>query len=62
MKINESVKHQVAELVEEMILEALENGNAADEIKAMKNSVMMGFNHALDTTGAAENGFASWKF
>lgn len=62
MDINESVKNQVKEIVQEMILDALENGDAAETITNMRASVKAGFNEALDLTGATENGYHCWKF
>lgn len=62
MNINESVKNQVKEIVQEMILDALENGDAAEMISEMKSSVKVGFNEALKSTGATENGYSCWRF
>ena len=59
---NESTEAQVRELCRELILDALENGNARDTIAALKSAVKSGYNAALDDTGATENGFASWRF
>lgn len=62
MKVNESVKYQVRDLIYEMIMDALESGDAAKTIYEMQNSVKAGFNQALDDSGASENGFRCWKF
>ena len=62
MKVNESIKYQVKEIALELILDALENGDARDTIEAIQNGVKSGFNEALEDSGASENGFRSWKF
>ena len=59
---HESTREQVREIATELILDALENGNARETIAAIRNGIKAGFNQALDDTGASENGFRSWKF